>query len=75
MCLFKKKKKKIINSKFKEDDFVSFFYKGELNFGFIYNIKEDENGKILYDVQIGGECPAILKDIKEIDLKMQKRES
>lgn len=64
MC-FKRKKKEIINSRFKMGELVNFRYKDELTFGFIYKIKEDKDGSILYDIQIGGQCPAILYDIPE----------
>ena len=69
MCLFKKKKPKIeINSKYKIGDPVSFFYKQDLKFGFVHNVKLSDEGKVIYDIQIGGECPAVIYDIKEYDL-------
>ena len=74
MCFFKKKKPKIeINSKFKMGEAISFFYKGDLKFGFVHNIKLSSEGKVIYDIQIGGECPAIINDVREIDLIKEKR--
>ncbi len=74
MCLFKKKKPKIeINSKFKKGELVSFFYRGDLKFGFVYGIKLNEESKVIYDIQIGGECPAIIKDIRELDLVRREK--
>ncbi len=62
--MFFKKKKVIINSKYKLKDFVHFNYKGDIKYGHIREIKETPLG-ILYDIQVGGECPSILKDIPE----------
>lgn len=65
MCFFKKKKKVEIPSRYHEGDLVYFRFRGERAFGYIYAIKQDAQGKVIYDVQIGGQCPAILKDIPE----------
>ena len=67
MCLFfkKKKEKEIINSKFKKGDYVHFRYRDELMFGFIYNVRRSSVGKVVYDIQIGGQCPGFLYDINE----------
>lgn len=67
MCWFKKKKKKVVvfGNKFKVGQPVIFKYHGEMSPGAIYEIKMDENNNIIYDVQIGGECPAVIKDVKE----------
>ncbi len=58
------KKKKIINSKFKVNDLVFFHYNNDLKLGNIVKIYENDN-IILYDIQIGGECPSIIKGILE----------
>lgn len=58
------KKKKIINSKFKVSDLVFFHYNNDLKLGNIVKIYENDN-IILYDIQIGGECPSIIKGILE----------
>jgi hypothetical protein len=65
MCFFKRKKKPEIVSRYHEGDMVYFRFRGERAFGYVYAIKQDEQGKVLYDIQIGGQCPAILKDIPE----------
>lgn len=66
MCFWKKKKAKIvIDSKYQIGDFVLFKNKkDEATSGYIYNVKQDGTG-VIYDIQIGGECPAILADIPE----------
>lgn len=58
------KKKKRINSKFEVNDLVFFHYNNDLKLGNIVKIYEIDNN-ILYDVQIGGECPSIIKGIFE----------
>ena len=68
MCFFKKKNKIQINSKFQLKEFVRFRYRGEVNPGYIYRIHLDENNNVLYDVQIGGECPAVIVNIKEEEI-------
>lgn len=76
MCFFKKKKqqpKAVINSKFKMGDFVSFHYRGELMFGYIYEIYATDDGKVLYDVQIGGQCPAVLYKLEEETLRLKTK--
>lgn len=72
--MFGRKKKKediIINSKFKVGDQVRFRYRGDLVFGWIYTIKKGPSGNIIYDVQIGGQCPAIIYDIEEEALTLR----
>jgi len=69
MCF---KKKKIINSKFHDGDMVSFYFRKELDFGYIYKIKEDKDGNVIYDIQLGGQCPSIIYNIKEEDLRIKK---
>ena len=66
--MFFRKKKKVleaINSKFKLNDFVDFYYKDDIYFGKISNIYLDESGEVLYDIDIAGQCPATLSEIKE----------
>ena len=66
MCLFKKKKPVAIDSKYRLDEFVLFKdHKNEATHGTIYNVKLMDDGQIMYDIQVGGECPAIIKDIPE----------
>lgn len=73
MCFFKKKKKiTITGNRFKLGQLVSFRYRDEVNPGIIYQVKLDKDNKIIYDVQIGGECPAIIYDVKEEDIFLRR---
>lgn len=74
MCLFRKKKTKevIQDNKFQLGEFVRFKRRGEVDPGVIYNIKQDNEGNIIYDVQIGGECPVVIYDVKEADIFKRK---
>ena len=66
MCFWKKKPAIQIDSKYKEGDFVMFKNnRGEVTNGYIYKIYLSSSGDILYDIQVGGECPAVLKEIPE----------
>ncbi len=68
---FKRKKEVIIDSKFKKGDFVNFRYKDDLRFGIVYDIKK-VNDEIIYSVQMGGECPVIINNLKEETLFKSK---
>lgn len=65
MGLFKKKE--IIDSKFKKDEFVSFHMDKELKHGVIKNIRK-ENDIIYYDINVGGEATWLAKNIEEKDI-------
>lgn len=73
MCFFKRKKenKPQINSKYQKGDFVNFRHRDELYFGWIwliyYKIVEGKK-EIAYDIQIGGQCPAVVKGILEYQI-------
>ena len=69
MCFFKKKK--IIDTKFKVGDPVRFRYRDELYFGWIYVIYPKENELTIYDVQVGGQCPMVIKGISEDQLTIR----
>ena len=47
---------------------VNFKYRNEINPGIIYNINLDSDNNIIYDVQIGGECPVVISDVKENEI-------
>ena len=72
MCLFKRKKKLEIETKFHLGDAVRFRYRDELYFGWIYEIHAENQEQISYDVQVGGQCPMIIKNIKEEELTLRK---
>ena len=66
MFLFNKKAQIVqIDSKFKLKDYVDFFYKDDIYFGVISKIYLDDNKQVLYDIDIAGQCPATLSEIKE----------
>ena len=70
MCLFRKKQK--IVSKFSDGDYVRFKYRGELTFGWVYKIYTDKEGNVMYDIQIGGQCPAVLYGFQENQLTLME---
>ena len=73
MCFFKKKKKEIIPSLYKIGDAVQFKDRyGDMCVGYVYNIYKNSEGKIIYDVQIGGECPVVLNGYKEEELRLKR---
>lgn len=72
MWPFKKKVKKVIDSKYKKGDFVRFMYDGEQTYGYIYEIKEAPDGSVIYDIQVGAQCPWIAPNIKEEGVKPYK---
>lgn len=66
MCLFKKKKPKWIETaKYKKDDFVNFRYRNDLWFGYIWEAFLDNDGNVIYTIQIGGQCPSFVYKIPE----------
>ena len=70
MCFFRKKNKqpKVIGNKFNIGERINFKYRGDMCPGLIYEVKYGKDNQILYDVQIGGECPAIIVNIKEEEI-------
>lgn len=73
MCFFKRKKKVVITyNKYNVGQAVLFKYHGEMSPGAIIHVKLDENNNVIYDVQIGGECPAIINNVKEEDIHLRK---
>lgn len=73
MCFWKRKKKKVITgNKFNVDQKVSFRRREDFMFGYIYDIHQDDNGVITYDIQVGGECPTIIENIPEDKIHARK---
>ena len=66
MCFWKRKPRIQIDSKYQEGDSVLFKNKrDEVTNGYVYRIYLSPGGEVMYDIQVGGECPAILIDIPE----------
>ncbi|MCR5491832.1 MAG: hypothetical protein K6F32_06870 [Bacilli bacterium] len=65
---FRKKKVEEFESKYQVGDFVRFRFNGPLSTGYIYARRKTSDGLILYDVQLGGECPSIIENVKEEDI-------
>ena len=73
MCFFKKKKKiDPIQSRYHIGETVNFPYRDGLTPGIIFTVSKNNNGEIIYSIQIGGECPAIINGIKEESVKPYK---
>ena len=66
--LFKKKDKYPENAKYKKGDFVNFRRRGDLCFGYIYEAFIRDDGGIIYTIQIGGQCPALIYNWREEDI-------
>ena len=71
MCLFRRKKKVVVDTKFKVGDPIFFRLHGDLTFGWIYRVYPGEN-ETIYDVQVGGQCPAVIEKVKENELTYRK---
>lgn len=67
MFNFLKRRKYPEIAKYKKKDQINFRYRGELMFGYIYDAKL-ENGKIIYSIQTGGQCPAIIENFNEEEI-------
>ena len=68
MCFFRKKVIVQIHGKFELGEPVRFRYRGEICPGYIYKVYLDKDQKVVYDVQIGGECPTVIVNIKEEEI-------
>ena len=69
MCFFRKKKKKVeVHGKYQIGESVRFKYRGEVCPGYIYKVYLDKDQHVVYDVQIGGECPTVIVNIKEEEI-------
>ena len=65
---FKKKNKYPEIAKYKKGDFVNFRYRDELYFGYIFEAFLNKENKVLYTIQIGGQCPSFIYEYKEEDI-------
>jgi len=63
---FKKKTPEpVIESKFQPGDRVYFKHRGDRTYGRIYRVFAGKDGEVLYDIQVGGQCPYFLYEMKE----------
>lgn len=67
MCFFSKKCPQIPNipTKFKVKDYVDFWYKDDVYFGTVSSIVLENGNKILYDIDVAGQCPTTFTAIPE----------
>ena len=65
MWFLKKKNKYPEQAKYQKGDYVNFRYHGDLHFGYINEAKLDKDNKVLYRIQIAGQCPSYVNDYKE----------
>lgn len=74
MCFFKKKKPVITGNKFFTGEQVYFRRpnRDEREFGWVWDIHQDKEGNITYDIQIGGQCPAVVYGISEDVMKSKQ---
>lgn len=68
----KKKEKPVVGAKFVLGDDVYFMRRGEKTYGRIYRVFTGEDGEILYDVQVAGQCPYFLYGMKEEAFTLNK---
>lgn len=68
MCFFRKKPKVQIHGKYFVGQFVHFRYRADLKPGYVYSIHLDKDNNVVYDIQVGGECPAVIVNIKEEEI-------
>lgn len=66
MCLRKKTNIETkLDSKFKKNDYVDFWYKDDIYFGHISDVKLDKANNVIYDIDVAGQCPIMIENIKE----------
>ena len=66
--LFKKKNKYPEIAKYNKGDFVNFRYRDDLYFGYIFEAHLNKENKVIYTIQIGGQCPSFIYEYKEEDI-------
>ena len=72
MCLFKKRKiaKQVPSSyKYPLGSTVGFKHKGDFTRAYVYEVYLNDDGQVVYDLQLGGECPSIIKGIEESKIR------
>ena len=63
------KKKYPAAAKYQIKDFVNFYHRGEMRFAWVYDAKVDKaSGAVIYTMQVGGQCPALIYNVPEGDI-------
>lgn len=76
MCFPWKKKPDgipVTNAQFAIGDRVVFKHRGDRTIGHIYRVYAKEPGKVIYDIQVGGQCPYMLYEMEEDKLSICDR--
>ncbi len=66
--LKRKKETAVQGAKFQVGDFIYFYRRGERTRGYISKVYYGNDREILYEVQVGGQCPYYWPDLKEEDI-------
>ena len=72
MCFFRKKRKIEFPHRYEKDQSVTFHYQGDVTRGYIYSYSLNESGEVVYQIMLGGECPRIIENIAEKDIRLVK---
>ena len=70
----RKKEEPVIEAQFKDGDFIYFKRRGERTVGYVCKVYYGEDHEILYDVQVGGQCPYYWYGLKEDEIKLEKKD-
>ncbi len=62
---FKRKEKFPEIAKYKKGDYVNFRYRDDLYFGYIFSASLDGDGRVIYTIQLAGQCPSFIENYKE----------
>lgn len=65
---FKRKAKFPEIAKYKKGDYVNFRYRDDLFFGYIFEASLTNESKVVYTIQLAGQCPSFIKNYKEEDI-------
>ena len=70
MCWFKRKEKKQkqFPHSYNAGQRVNFKYRDDVVTGYIEKASLNKEGHVIYDIQIGGECPATIHNVHEEDI-------
>lgn len=63
------KKKYPAAAKYHLKDRVNFYHRGEMRFAWVYDATVDKaSGAVVYTLQVGGQCPALIYNVAETDI-------